>query len=54
MRIRRSILAPIVLTVGTVGSLAVAPTMAILSSTAPAATAVAASSPSPNIFVYHG
>jgi hypothetical protein len=42
MRIRRTIIAPVVLTMGTLGSLAIGPTMAILSTTAPAAVSVAA------------
>lgn len=50
MRIRRTIIAPVVLTIGTVGSLAIGPTMAILSTTAPAAVPVASgTSPSPNM-----
>jgi hypothetical protein len=52
MRIRRTILAPVVLTIGTVGSLAIGPTMAILSTTAPAAVPVAASGFTPNM-IYH-
>ncbi len=54
MRIRRTIIAPVVLTIGTVGSLAIGPTMAILSTTAPAAASVAASSVTPDVYVYHG
>ncbi len=53
MRVRRTIIAPVVLTIGTVGSLAIGPAMAALSTTATAAVPVAASS-SPSIVIYHG
>jgi hypothetical protein len=50
MRIRRTIIAPIVLTIGTVSSLAIGPAMAILSTTAPAAVpAAAGTTPTPNV-----
>ena len=41
MRIRRNILAPVILTIGTVGSLVAGPVLALTSTAAPAATAVA-------------
>jgi hypothetical protein len=53
MRIRRTIIAPVVLTIGTVSSLAIGPTMAILSTTAPAAVPVAAVTATPNGIGYH-
>ena len=43
MRIRRNILAPAILTVGTIGSLVAGPVLALTSSAAPATTAVAVS-----------
>jgi hypothetical protein len=45
MRIRRKIIAPAILTIGTIGSLAIGPAMAVLSTAAPAVP-VAASGPS--------
>ena len=53
MRIRRTIIAPVVLTMGTLGSLAIGPTMAILSTTAPAAVTVAGPTPNPDGMGYH-
>lgn len=43
MRIRRNILAPAILAVGTIGSLVAGPVLALTSSAAPATTAVAVS-----------
>jgi hypothetical protein len=54
MRIRRNILAPAILTIGTVGSLVAGPVLAITSAVTPAATGVAAVSASPNAQIYHG
>lgn len=45
MRIRRNILAPAILTVGTIGSLVAGPVLALTTSAAPAATAVAVAHP---------
>jgi hypothetical protein len=54
MRIRRRIIGPAILTIGTVGSLAIGPAMAILSTAAASpAVPVAAGSPSPNGVGYH-
>jgi hypothetical protein len=53
MRIRRNILAPAILTVGTIGSLVAGPVLALTTSAAPASAAVAISA-SPNIVVMHG
>jgi hypothetical protein len=53
MRIRRNILAPAILTVGTIGSLVAGPVLALTTSAAPASVAVAISA-SPNIVVMHG
>jgi hypothetical protein len=41
MRIRRNILAPAILTIGTVGSLVAGPVLALTSAAAPASAAVA-------------
>jgi hypothetical protein len=43
MRIRRNILAPAILTIGTIGSLVAGPVLALTSTAAPAGTAVAVS-----------
>jgi hypothetical protein len=53
MRIRRNILASAILTVGTVGSLVAGPVLALTTTAAPAATAVAASA-TPATMYYHG
>jgi hypothetical protein len=53
MRIRRNILAPAILTVGTVGSLVAGPVLALTTSAAPATAAVAVSA-SPNMVIMHG
>ncbi|HEY5397497.1 MAG TPA: hypothetical protein VIL16_19090 [Trebonia sp.] len=49
MRIRRTIIAPLILTIGAVGSLVAAPAVAAVASVAPTAP-VAASS---NAYIYH-
>ena len=43
MRIRRNIIAPAILTIGTVGSLVAGPILALTTAAAPASAAVAAS-----------
>jgi hypothetical protein len=53
MRIRRNILAPAILTIGTIGSLVAGPVLALTTATAPAGGAVAVSA-TPNFTVYHG
>jgi hypothetical protein len=53
MRIRRNILAPAILTVGTIGSLVAGPVLALTTSVAPATAAVAISA-SPNLAIMHG
>ena len=52
MRIRRNILAPAILTIGTIGSLVAGPVLALTTAAAPAGTAVAASA-HPNLVVMH-
>jgi len=51
MRIRRNILAPAILTIGTVGSLVAGPVLALTSTVAPA---VATSAIAPGVTYYHG
>jgi hypothetical protein len=53
MRIRRTIIAPVILTIGAVGSLVTVPAVVALTSAAPAATSVALSNPAPNAYTYH-
>jgi hypothetical protein len=52
MRIRRTVLAPVILTIGAIGSLVAVPAMAFATVAAPAATSVGAMSP--NAYVYEG
>jgi len=54
VRIRRNIIAPLILTIGAVGSLAAVPAIAALTAAAPAATAVASGTPTPDIIGYMG
>ncbi len=53
MRIRRNILAPAILTVGTIGSLVAGPVLALTTAAAPASAAVAVHV-TPDIVVMHG
>jgi hypothetical protein len=53
MRIRRNILAPAILTLGTVGSLVAGPVLALTATAAPATAAVAAGV-TPNMSYHHG
>ena len=52
MRIRRNILAPAILTIGTIGSLVAGPVLALTTAAAPAGTAVAVGA-TPNGIVMH-
>ncbi len=54
MRIRRNIIAPLILTIGAVGSLVAVPAVAALTAVAPAATAVASGTASPRCHRPHG
>jgi hypothetical protein len=54
MRIRRNIIAPLILTIGAVGSLVAVPAVSALTAVAPAATAVATASISPDAIGFHG
>jgi hypothetical protein len=53
MRIRRNILGPAILTLGTVGSLVAGPVLALTTAAAPATAAVAVSA-HPNMVIVHG
>jgi hypothetical protein len=53
MRIRRNILAPAILTAGTIGSLIAGPVLALTTTAAPASAAVAVHA-TPNIIIMHG
>lgn len=53
MRIRRNILAPVILTLGTVGSLVAGPVLALTTATAPATAAVAGAAIH-NVQIVHG
>lgn len=52
MRTRRKVIAPLILAIGTISSLAVGPSVAILSATAPVAAPVAASGSTPDV-IFH-
>jgi hypothetical protein len=52
MRIRRNILAPAILAVGTIGSLVAGPVLALTTAAVPASSAVAVSA-APAIMTYH-
>jgi hypothetical protein len=54
MRIRRNIIAPLILTIGAVGSLVAVPAVSALTAVTPAATAVATGSVSPDVIGFHG
>ena len=54
MRIRRNILAPAILTLGTVGSLVAGPVLALTTTAAPATVAVASGHVTPAGIVWHG
>ena len=54
MRIRRNILGPAILTLGTVGSLVAGPVLALTATAAPATAAVASGAISPNVIMHHG
>ena len=52
MRIRRNILAPAILAIGTIGSVVAGPVLALTTAAAPAGSAVAVSA-TPHAIVYH-
>ena len=52
MRIRRNILAPAILTVGTIGSLVAGPVLALTTTAAPATTAVAVGATSNGVIMH--
>jgi len=51
MRIRRSIIGPLILTIGAIGSLVAVPAVTALTAVAPAAVSASAS---PDAIIYHG
>lgn len=53
MRIRRSIIAPAILTIGTVGSLVAGPVLALTTAATPASAAVALTA-KPDVVYMHG
>jgi hypothetical protein len=53
MRIRRTIIAPVILTLSAIGSLVAVPAVAALTSVAPAASSVASGTASPDAYTYH-
>jgi hypothetical protein len=54
MRIRRTLIAPLILTIGAVGSLVAIPAVSALSAVTPAVTSVAIAHPSPDVVGYMG
>ena len=54
MRIRCNILAPAIVTLGTIGSLVAGPVLALTTTAAPATAAVAVGHATPNMVVNHG
>jgi hypothetical protein len=54
MRIRRNIIAPLIVTIGAVGSLVAVPAVSALTAVAPATTAVATGSITPDVIGMHG
>jgi hypothetical protein len=53
MRIRRTLIAPAIITIGTVGSLVAGPVLALTTVATPAAASVASGAPTSNIIVVH-
>lgn len=53
MRARRNVLAPVILTLGTVGSLVAGPVLALTTTAAPATAVASATHASPNIVSWH-
>jgi hypothetical protein len=53
MRIRRTVIAPAIITIATVGSLVAGPVLALTTAATPAATAVASGSANPGLNYYH-
>jgi hypothetical protein len=54
MRIRRNIIAPLIVTIGAVGSLVAVPAVSALTAVTPATTAVASSIVPDGVIGYHG
>ena len=54
MRIRRNILAPVIVTLGTVGSLVAGPVLALTTTAAPATAVASVGHATPNMVYQHG
>jgi hypothetical protein len=54
MRIRRNVIAPLVLTIGAVGSLVAVPAVTALTAVTPAASTVAVGTTTSNLIYYQG
>jgi hypothetical protein len=54
MRIRRNVIAPLVLTIGAVSSLVAVPAFSALSAVAPATVAAASGTPTPSVIGHMG
>jgi hypothetical protein len=54
MRIRRNIIAPLIITVGAVGSIVAVPVMAAIAAATPVSAVVVGATPVPNAIVMHG
>jgi hypothetical protein len=54
MRIRRNVIAPLVLTIGAVGSLVAVPAVTALTAVSSSTSAVVAGGASPDVVAYHG
>jgi len=53
MRIRRTLIAPAIITIGTVGSLVAGPVLTLTTAVTPATTAVASGTSTPNVIYLH-
>ena len=54
MRIRRTILAPVILTISTAGALVTGPVLVVTAAATPASAAVASGTATPAVMYYHG
>jgi len=54
MRIRRTILAPVILALGTTGALIASPVLVAAAAATPASAAVASGTATPAVMYYHG
>jgi hypothetical protein len=54
MRIRRTILAPVILALGTAGALVASPVLTVTAAATPASAVVASHTAAPAVMYYHG